>query len=91
MRAGLANALVMVTTGAMAWPCSMKATAATISTLPPPAASVLITQLTKPAANSARSVRLGPMCHYHHGACPRALILIKTGGNGRSEDLGETP
>ena len=33
--------------------------AATISTLPPPAASVLIPQLTKPAANSARSVDVG--------------------------------
>src|SRR5262245_20686921 len=46
MRAGLASTLVIVTTGATAWPRRMTATAATIRTLPPPAASVLITQLT---------------------------------------------
>ena len=76
MRAGLARTLVIVTTGAIAWPRRMAAIAATISTLPPPAASVLIAQLTKPAANSARSVRLGAMGQYRHLGVDRALISV---------------
>ena len=59
MRAGLARALAIVTTGAIDWPLRMTVTAATIRTLPPPAANVLITQLTNPAVNSARSVHVG--------------------------------
>jgi hypothetical protein len=59
MRTGLASMLAIVITGAIAWPRRITATAATMSTLPPPAASVLTAQLTKPATNNATSMRPG--------------------------------
>src|SRR6185312_6160938 len=67
----------IVTTGAIAWPRRIAAMMMTISTLPPPAASVLIAQLTKPAANSARSIELGCIGVSVHIRDRSALILIK--------------
>ena len=50
--------------------------------LPPPAASVLIPQLTKPAANSAKSVHSGSMARYYF-PLPARIGPVALAGFGR--------